>query len=290
MAIRRHYINDAAVVQLTGGISNVDVTCVVSDPSTFPASFPWTAVIDSGLGTAEIVLVTAASGSTLTITRGYDGTSAQAHTTGARFAHAAVKADYDEANSHVTSSAGVHGVVGSVVGTSDTQTLTNKTLTSPSVTNPTITAPTITGTTSITGATTVTGSLHVTTTSLLSGAVTYGDDTGWHDLVLGSGWTVAGGSVAQCRRKDGVVWFRGQVSNSSFSGGTGAPVTFATMPVDGSSNPIVPYPLYPVEVAANGNTPFVRTVSVLADGTVRMFAEASSSTAFGLSGISYLTD
>lgn len=45
---------------------------------------------------------------------------------------------------HANLSTSVHGVSGSVVGTTSTQTLTNKTLTSPTISGATITSPTIT--------------------------------------------------------------------------------------------------------------------------------------------------
>jgi hypothetical protein len=44
----------------------------------------------------------------------------------------AIARDFREANTHINSNAGVHGIAGSVVGTTDTQVVTNKDLTNPS--------------------------------------------------------------------------------------------------------------------------------------------------------------
>lgn len=136
----RFYSSTAPEVTLTGGVSNADVIIVVSSTTGFPLNVPYTLAIDYGAPLEELVEVTNAAGTSLTVTRAIDGTSAAAHGAGAKVRHVSSARDFKDSRDHENSNA-QHGATGAVVGTTNTQTLTNKTLT-----NPTINSATMSGT------------------------------------------------------------------------------------------------------------------------------------------------
>lgn len=126
----RYYSNASRDMTLTAGIDNVVTSITVSDASGLPLTFPFNLAIDAGLSSVEIVAVTAAAGNTLTVTRGQQDTPAKTHAIGAAVYHAWTALDGQELQNHLAASQNVHGIgVGAaVVGTTNTQTLTNKTM------------------------------------------------------------------------------------------------------------------------------------------------------------------
>lgn len=125
---RRYYSSIAQRTTLASPLSSGATTMIVSATTGFPGTRPYTLVIDPDTVNEEIVTVTAASGTTLTVTRGEDGTAAVAHDLGATVWHGFTGRDLGEPQAHMDSSSGVHGRTGEVVGDTDTQTLSNKTM------------------------------------------------------------------------------------------------------------------------------------------------------------------
>lgn len=136
----RQYRSTVEAKTLSTGINNSVTSMTLNSVTTLPSTYPYTLVIDPDLASEEIVTVTAnAGGNVLTITRAQDGTSAQTHDAGAVIKHMITARDLQEPQDHIAASSAIHGVTGSVVGTSDTQTLTSKTIN--------LTSNTLTGTT-----------------------------------------------------------------------------------------------------------------------------------------------
>jgi hypothetical protein len=98
---RRYYSSTAARTTLAANINNSVTTVGVTAVSGWPASFPYTIIIDQDTINEEVVTVTARTGTTLTVIRGVDGTTAVAHTAGAAINHGVSARDFDEPNEHV---------------------------------------------------------------------------------------------------------------------------------------------------------------------------------------------
>lgn len=132
-----NYSNLAVQTVLSAGIDAVVTSLTVGSISGFPVVYPYTLILDYLAANAEVVNVTAGVGTTLTVTRGQDGTTAVPHATNAVVAHGVVARDLAEPQAHIpvavahmAASTNVHGLTGgaSVVGTTGTQTLSGKTL------------------------------------------------------------------------------------------------------------------------------------------------------------------
>jgi hypothetical protein len=179
----RKYSSRSQQTTLTGALTSSGTSATVVSGTallggvTISAGETFTVVIDPDTALEEIVDVTAVSTNTLTLTRGIDGSTGQAHSAGAVVRHMAIGRDYREANQHIENTTTAHGLtIADVITTTNTKTLTNKTLTSPTITGTGAIAGTFTG--NLTGNVTgnVTGTVSGNAGTVTNGV--YTTDTG----------------------------------------------------------------------------------------------------------------
>lgn len=126
---RRYYSSTAVATTLSGSISDSATSWSVGAVTGWPSSYPFTLIIGEDTASEELVTVSNVSGTTVTVSaRGVGGTTAQAHAAGSTVAHGVYAQDFEDGSAHYAASTAVHGVTGSVVGTTDTQTLTGKSI------------------------------------------------------------------------------------------------------------------------------------------------------------------
>lgn len=133
MVERIEHYGAAVPTTLSSPLSSAGVTFDIADATGWPtgAIGKFYVTIDAGQTSEERILCASRSGNTVTVAtsgRGVDGTSASAHAASAPVAHTYSATEADDSNTHQLATSAVHGVAGALVGTTDTQTLTNKTL------------------------------------------------------------------------------------------------------------------------------------------------------------------
>lgn len=153
MANSRFYSSTALETTLTTSITPSTTVIQVAATTGFPGSLPYTLALDYGAASMELVEVTGVAALSLTVTRAIDGTSAVSHNAGAAVRHVSSARDFTDSRTHEAAVSAAHGVAGTIVGTTDTQTLTNKTISGGTFSGTIAGSPTFSGTVTHTGAT-----------------------------------------------------------------------------------------------------------------------------------------
>ena len=146
---------------------------------TISAGELFTVVIDPDTALEEIVDVSAVSTNTLTIVRGVDGSTGQAHSAGAVVRHMAIGRDYREANSHIENTTTAHGVtLADLVKTTDTGTVTSTMIANGTILNADINSSAAIDKTKISGTAITAADTSTVTNTMLAGSISPSKVTG----------------------------------------------------------------------------------------------------------------
>jgi microcystin-dependent protein len=193
----RNYSSIASEKVLAGNVSNIATQITLDNVTNLPSP-PYTLVLNPDTAIEEIVTVDAdqsgVSAPTLKVTRAQDGTTAQVHTAGQIVKHMITGRDLQEAQNHIDATA-VHGATGAVVGTTNTQTLTNKTLTSPKINENVALTATSTELNYVDGVTSAIQTQLDTLTTSISAAVPAGVITQFGGSTAPTGWVLCDGTA-----------------------------------------------------------------------------------------------
>ena len=141
----RNYSSISEAKTITANVTNVATQITLNNVTNLPSP-PYVLVLSPDTASEEAILVnadqTGVISPTLNVTRAIEtGATAKTHTNGNTVKHMIVGSDLQSTQDHIDNTTTAHGATGAVVGTTNTQTLTNKTLTTPKINeNVTLTA------------------------------------------------------------------------------------------------------------------------------------------------------
>jgi len=205
---------------------------------TISAGELFTVVIDPDTALEEIVDVSAVSTNTLTIVRGVDGSTGQAHSAGAVVRHMAIGRDYREANSHIENTTTAHGVtLADLVKTTDTGTVTSTMIANGTIVNADINSSAAIDKTKISGTAITAADTSTVTNTMLAGSISPSKVTGTAITAADTGTVtstmIADGTIVNADINSAAAIASTKISGTAVTQGDTGTVT-STMIADGT--------------------------------------------------------
>jgi len=205
---------------------------------TISAGELFTVVIDPDTALEEIVDVSAVSTNTLTIVRGIDGSTGQAHSAGAVVRHMAIGRDYREANTHIENTTTAHGLtIADVVKTTDTGTVTSTMIANGTIVNADINSSAAIDKTKISGTAITAGDTATVTNTMLAGSISSSKITGTAVTAADTGTVtstmIADGTIVNADINASAAIASTKISGTAVTQGDTGTVT-STMIADGT--------------------------------------------------------